>query len=485
MPKSTVSHERELPMDRLASMDERGHRVFLHPADVNGPFRSRRNLVHGLLIVLFLVLPWIQINGHQALLLDIGQRRFAIFGLAFWAHDAPMLIFVFGAVFLGISLTTAIWGRLWCGWGCPETVFVDSVYRRIERWTDGNAVQRRRLDAAPWNGNKIARRALKWGAWLVVTLVITHSFIAYFVGTEGLAEMMRHTPSENPGTFGVMAFLTAVLLFSFGWFREQFCIIMCPYGRFQSVLLDAHSMTVAYDEVRGEPRRGATRVEPAQAAPDAVPAPQGDCINCYRCVQVCPTGIDIRRGLQLECVACTSCIDACDEVMTNLHKPKGLIRYTTESELKGQPVRLVRPRVVILSLALTGVLCGLVYTLVTRPPIKATAFSAKTTPYQVLDATRPDPLLSNQFYLVASNYNFHAGEVRIAVTEPAGVEVIAQLNPLPLNGGEERKEGFFLKFPKSLLSQGHALARIELQTRAQDGRWQRTLTQEVPLAGPF
>lgn len=473
----------ELPQDRLATMDEQGHRVFLHPADVKGKYHSWRKIVHNVLLVVFLVLPWIQINGQQALLLDVAKRRFAIFGLAFWAHDTPMLIFVATGTLFGISLVTAVLGRVWCGWSCPETVFVETVYRQIERLIEGNAVERRRLQAAPWGPKKLGLRALKWGAFLAVSLIITHSFLAYFVGTETLAQMMRHKPAENPGTFAFMAISTGIILFFFGWFREQFCIIMCPYGRFQSVLLDENSMVVAYDSQRGEPRRGSTMVK-EDAPGETALKQQGDCINCYRCVQVCPTGIDIRRGLQLECIACTACIDACDEVMHNIKKPAGLIRYTTENGLNGKANRHIRPRVILLSLVTMGIGVGLVYTLLTRPPIKATVFNAKSTPYQMLQSNQKDAMLTNQFYVVASNYTFDDGEIQFKTNNPE-VKIITQVNPVNLSAGEEKKIGIFLEFPKHVLKMGKARIKMDLETRAHNQRWQRVLTQEVPLVGPF
>lgn len=471
-----MSALKELPKDRLASTDEKGHRVFLYPADVKGRFRNLRTLVHTLLVVFFLVLPWIKINGHQAVFLDVAHRRFAIFGMAFWAHDAPMLIFVFGSVFLGISLITAVWGRLWCGWGCPETVFVEHIYRRIERLIEGNHIQRKRLADGPWTAQKLGLRLAKWASFTLVTLVITHSFLAYFVGTDQLGEMIRHNPKEHPQTFVLMAVITVILLFSFGWFREQFCIILCPYGRFQSVLMDENSMVVAYDEVRGEPRRG----------PDVPKEEQGDCINCYKCVQACPTGVDIRRGIQMECVACTACIDACDEVMLNVKKPTGLIRYTTENELEGNPTQHFRIRVALLTIALIGVLIGLVYVLTTRPPVKATIFTAKAdAPYQQLNTHDQDPMLTNQFFMVASNYTFEDGTVKLEPENEAQIKVITQMNPVPLKAGQEKNISFFLEFPESLLQAGRANIKINILTQAEDGKWQRTLTQEVPLAGPF
>lgn len=505
---------KDLPQDRLGSLDEQGHRLAIHPADVDGRFMRRRMAFQVVLLVLFLVLPWIRIEGHPAILLDIAQRRFAIFGLTFWAHDAPMLIFVAGAFLFGVSLVTAVWGRVWCGWACPETVFVERVYRQLERWIEGNAVQRRRLDRSPWTGKKVLRRGGKWLAFLGVSLIIAHSFLAYFVGIDQLAVMMRHNPAEHPTSFGVMAFMTGVLLFSFGWFREQFCVIMCPYGRFQSVLQDGHSKTVIYDVARGEPRRdrhknhhkaqaahaellqiavetpaerSAQMYVPGQAVSPALNT--GDCIDCGRCWQACPTGIDIRRGLQLECIGCMACLDACNEVMRNVKKPEGLIRYASENEVIGQPYRPVRARVVLLSLALLGVLGGLSWVLLTRPPIKATVFSNRSTGFDAVTAPGANPTIDNQFTLQATNYTFEDGKIKLSVefAGPDGdqIKLAIPQNPLELNAGAEKNIGFFVTFPKRVLTQGTARIKLHLQTAASDGSWQRELTQEVSLVGPY
>lgn len=336
--KPSKLKSRELPEERLATTDEKGKRVYLYPDDIKqGHYRNLRVKLRAFLVIFFLFLPWIKIQGHQAVLLDIPHRRFAILGLTFWAHDAPIFLFVLGILAFGIFLVTALLGRIWCGWACPQTVFIDGVFRRIERWIEGDSVERRKLDDGPWNENKVFKKILKWFLFLLVSLVITHSFLAYFVGTDELLVMIRRPPLENITSFLVMAASTAVILFDFGWFREQFCVIVCPYGRFQSVLMDDDSWAVMYDEKRGEPRRG--RVPEGKS--------EGDCVNCYRCVQVCPTGIDIRRGLQLECIACTACIDACDEVMDRLGKEQGLIRYDTLTQMSGKKVQWLRARTVI------------------------------------------------------------------------------------------------------------------------------------------
>ena len=315
--------EFELHPDRLSTTDEQGRRIFLHPADVQGFFRTWRTRVQAVLLLFFLFLPWVEIQGRHALLLDLAQRRFEIFGLSLRAHNAPLLFLVFAAAAFGLFFTTAIYGRIWCGWACPQTVFIDGVFRRIEKWVEGSALERRKMDKEPFTLKKLSKRSLKWTLYLAATLVITHSFLAYFVGTDKIAEMIQKPPAENWGSFLFMLVSTAIILFDFAWFREQFCTLVCPYGRFQSVLMDKASMIVAYDTSRGEPRATPQAKIIAKNHNTQV----GDCVNCYRCVQVCPTGIDIRRGVQMECIACTACIDACDDVMTKIKKPTGLIRY--------------------------------------------------------------------------------------------------------------------------------------------------------------
>ncbi|NIT12887.1 MAG: 4Fe-4S binding protein, partial [Candidatus Dadabacteria bacterium] len=253
-----VLNKRQLPEERLSTTDEYGKRVYIFPEKVHGRFRKWRTLTHSVLIIILLVLPWLKIGGYQALLFDIPNRRFSIFGLTFWAHDGPLIFYILAILSIGLAFITAIYGRVWCGWGCPQTVFVDGVFRRIEYLIMGSHIKQMNIAKAPWNGEKIFKYSLTWILFTIVSLIITHSFLAYFVGAERLVEMTQHRPAENWTIFLFMFFITSFLLFDFGWFREQFCIIMCPYGRIQSVLMDDDSVTVAYDYNRGEPRKGTT-----------------------------------------------------------------------------------------------------------------------------------------------------------------------------------------------------------------------------------
>jgi len=438
-----VLDQRHLPEDRPATMDEKGKRVFVFPASVSGFWRHARSVVEVFLVIFFLTLPWIKIGGHQALLLDIANRRFSVFGLTFWAHDAPLIFFILAFLSIGLAFVTAIWGRIWCGWACPQTVFIDGVFRRLEYWIIGSHIQQRNLAKAPWNPKKFFKLSILWTFFLIVSLVIAHSFLAYFVGAEKLVEMTQHNPGENWTIFVIMAFISAVILFDFGWFREQFCIIMCPYGRFQSVLMDDDSLTVSYDQVRGEPRRGT--VEEGQK--------EGDCIDCYKCVAVCPTGIDIRRGLQLECICCTACIDACDEVMEKIGKPKGLIRYATGSSLKGIATKLLRPRVAIYSVLLIAVISTLIFSISRREDIDITVLRAKDNPYQVVNNGDQGEDVINHFKMHIKNQTFD--DLRLGVALPADlqtkdVEIVSQSDTIELEAGKDVTLHFFVKFPKEV-----------------------------------
>ena len=332
--------------DSVTTIRDDGSRFFLHPADARGFWTRARRGSAWLLVAIYLLLPWIPVGGHPAVFLDIADRRFHLFGLTLAFQDVWLLFFAITGLGFSLFFITSLLGRVWCGWACPQTVFLEHVFRRVERWIEGDAVARRRLGAAPWTGPKIARRAGKQLAFVALSAVITHLFLAYFVSIPELWSMMHHAPGEHLGAFVFVAVATGILYFNFAWFREQLCLIICPYGRMQSVLLDDHSLVIGYDSKRGEPRGRA-------GTPDA-----GACIDCNRCVQVCPTGIDIRQGLQIECIACAACVDACDEVMAKLKRPRGLVRYDSPAGFAGGRTRWFRPRigiyVVLLALGVTA-----------------------------------------------------------------------------------------------------------------------------------
>jgi len=441
----------ELHTERIATTSHSGKRVYLYPAFVKGIFRNSRSIVYAILIVIFLGLPWLQINGHPAILLDIAHRRFSIFGLTFWAHEAPILILVLLSFVLSIGLLTAVLGRVWCGWGCPQTVFIDSVFRRIEEWLEGVGLSRKHFDEQKPSLKKYSLKGLKWFLFFIASLIITHSFLAYFVGAKNVLAMMTQSPTENLTSFLVVVISTAIILFDFGWFREQFCIIACPYGRFQSVLMDEDSIVVAYDHKRGEPRK--------QDRNDT--DFKGDCINCYRCVQVCPTGIDIRRGTQLECIMCTACIDACDDVMTKIGKEPGLVRYDSENALKGKKTAFIRPRTIIYSLLLTIVLSALFWMVSHRNMLPTYVARSTNPPYVVLENNR----IQNQFTIRIHNQYFHPVTATLALEPESSQQGISLITPLAENQVEPGKSSdtiAFIQFPNNLLENGRSSLAIKL-----------------------
>lgn len=447
-------------------LDEHGHRKTIIPAEVKGFFRKHRTWTQAVLISIFLFIPWIKIGGEQAILLDLSQRKFAFFGLVLFAHDAPNIFFLFGVLVFGLALVTALWGRVWCGWACPQTVFIDAIYRRIEILVEGNYIQRRALEKADLSVHKISKKILKWFLFFIASSLIAHSFTAYFVGGSSLALMITEGPSQYFGVFVFVSIMTAILLFDFGWFREQFCIIMCPYGKFQSVLLDNQSLTVMYDEKRGEPRKGRGVDNP------------GDCVSCNRCVQVCPTGIDIRNGVQLECIACTACIDACDEIMTKVNKPKGLIRYTS---LIGDRVKLLRPRTVAYLFFILVCLVGLATSLSTRQSIHWSIIRAKDSPYTVLKNNGSDQVL-NHFILHLKNQSSQSENLvmKAVTSEGQELEIKMQAGQSALSAFQSKDVHIFILAPLDLFSEkGNLEANIYIQGRNYFD------SQRVRLLGPF
>lgn len=329
-----ASKDRERsPQGRLAVLDERGSRIYAYPKETSGRYTTRKNWVHFFLLAIYLLVPFLTINGNPVLLLDIAHRRFVILGKFFNAQDFYLSFFlVSGAGFILIVLSS-LFGRIWCGWACPQIVFLETIFRRIERWTEGKASARRKLAASPWSLNKFVRRFTKHCLYLAVTLCISNIFLAYFVSVPTLLDMVLRSPSQNWAAFLWMAGFSGLVYFNFYWFREQMCLVLCPYGRLQSAFQDPQTILIGYDQRRGEPR-GKVRDTSA-----------GDCIDCRRCIQVCPTRIDIREGFQFECIGCAKCIDACDTIMNKVSRAEGLIRYDSLRGLEGFPRRFWRPRI--------------------------------------------------------------------------------------------------------------------------------------------
>ncbi|MFC0605073.1 cytochrome c oxidase accessory protein CcoG [Winogradskyella pulchriflava] len=347
--------------DTIGTMTEDGKRAWVYPKKPSGRLYNYRKIVSYGLLVFLLASPFIKINGNQFILFNILERRFNVFGLPFWPQDFYLVVMsmLIGVVF--ITLFTVSFGRVFCGWICPQTIFMEMVFRRIEYWIEGDRNKQRKLDRQEWNAEKVRKKGFKWFIFLIVSFIIANVFLAYLIGSDKLLRYISDNPLNHLGTLIPLIIFTAVFYFVFAWFREQVCIIACPYGRLQSVLLDNKSIVVAYDYKRGEAENGRKKFRKNE---DRKALGYGDCIDCMQCVNVCPTGIDIRNGTQLECVNCTACIDECDHIMESINLPKGLIRFASEDEIEKKAKFKITARmkgyIAVLSI-LTGIFIGLLF----------------------------------------------------------------------------------------------------------------------------
>ncbi len=420
--------------DRLATIGDKGARRWVYAAPFDGRWWSRRRVVNAFLIALFFVLPWLQVAGHQAVLLDLPRRKFAFFGLVFWPQDTHLLWLLLFCTIIVIFLTTALWGRLWCGWACPQTVFLEGVFRRIEFWLEGSASARRKRDAGPWTADKIRRKIAKHGLFILVSSHVANTTLCYFASTEHVVEMTLTPPADNPAWFAFMLGLNVLFYLNFARFREQLCTIACPYGRWQSVLIDRQSTIVAYDPGRGEKRGlGAAR----RKEPDAG---WGDCVDCGRCVHVCPTGIDIRDGLQMECVSCTACIDACDAVMHKTGREKGLVRYSSLADLGGEKRRWLRFRTLAYGAILLVAGSAFLLALAGRKTVEVQVLRAQGQSISVADGW-----LSNHFR--ARLINKSDQPVAISVRTEGDHDLLVPLNPWPVPAGSSATMEIFIRRP--------------------------------------
>lgn len=319
--------------DHIGTIDKEGKRIFLHPKKPNGRLYNQRKYVSYLLLLFLFSAPFIHINGNQLFLFNIIDRKFSLFGAPFWPQDFYLLVLILIIGIVGVTLFTVAFGRLFCGWICPQTIFMEMVFRRIDYWIEGDRTAQIKLDKQAWDAEKIRKRSFKYLLYFLISFAIANIFLAYIIGSDVVLDMVRKGPFHNSSTLIALLCFTGVFYFIYAWFREQVCIIACPYGRLQGVLLDDKSVVVAYDYVRGEGTSGRAKMVKKE---DRKALGKGDCIDCKRCVHVCPTGIDIRNGTQLECINCTACIDECNHVMHSLEMQPNLITFASERGIKAK-----------------------------------------------------------------------------------------------------------------------------------------------------
>ena len=427
--------------DRIATIDEKGKRKWVYAQKPIGRFYNIRSWVSWGFFILFFTLPFIKMNGRPLFLFNITEAKFIIFGKVFWSQD----FFIFGLTMVTfivfIVLFTAAFGRLFCGWVCPQTIFMEMLFRKVEYAIEGDAAQQKILKAAPWTTTKVRKKLTKHIAFYLLAFIIANFFLAYIIGVDELKKIITEPVSEHIVGFLAIITFSGIFYGVYAFFREQACTVVCPYGRLQSVLLDRNSMVVAYDYKRGEPRGKYKKTQVAEIN-------TGDCIDCFQCVKVCPTGIDIRNGTQMECVGCTACIDACDKIMDAVNKPRGLVRYASENGIaEGKKLRYTgRMKLyTVLLVILAGILTIL---LVTRKDIGGTIVRAKGQLYQERGADS----LSNLYTIKVVNKTMKDIPLTLRLEDAPGRVIEAEGKEILVRKEEQGKGTFFIVLPRNYIS---------------------------------
>ncbi len=443
----------------LPTLQGDGKRRWINPALVTGKYWQRRRLLAYGLIAFFVTLPHLRLWGKPIVLLDIVSREFTFIGHTFYPTDSGLLLLLLLTVFFSIMFITAVGGRLWCGWGCPQTVYLEFLFRPIDRLFSGTVGK----GGKPRKSLATALQIGRFAVYLACSMFLAHTFLSYFIGTDRLAQWMRLYPWQHPTAFGIMAGATAGLMYNFMFFREQLCMVACPYGRFQSVMLDKRSLIVTYDIHRGEPRHKGKALVGSKA---------GDCIDCGHCTAVCPTGIDIRNGLQMECIHCTQCMDACDAVMGRIGKPEGLIRYSSQDALSGVKHTWIRARTLIYPVLAFVTSTLFLMLLTTKFAFDARILSTPGAPYSV--TSNRD--LQNNFRLRLRNRSNQDETYTIQILTPAEASVRWSDTAPRLKPNESKLVPIMITAPLGITAANHGSINATVKITDQSGHW-----REIPI----
>lgn len=439
--------------DHLSNVNQGGKRIWIYPRIEKDVLYRWRTYLSWVLLVALFAGPFLEYDGHPIFLFNIIESTFVFFGVPFWPQDFHLVAIGLLTFIVFIILFTVVFGRVWCGWACPQTIFMEMLFRKIEVWIEGDYKAQMRLDAAPWTKDKIIKKTTKHLIFFILSFVIANTFLAYIIGKPALFAIILDNPLNHLGGLASILIFTGVFYFIFAHFRELVCIIVCPYGRLQGVLLDKNSIVVAYDNVRGEPRG---KISKHQTSPEE--NSKGDCIDCHICVQVCPTGIDIRNGTQLECINCTACIDACDMVMDKVKRPRGLIRYDSLNGIANKIKLGFSTRIVAYSTVLALLLGVLAFLLLNRSDIETTVLRASGLTYQ----KQENGLITNLYNVEVVNKTFKDLRVTLRLNRSDAKirSVGAAIQQVKQN--DIAKGSFFVEIPQKSITENKVPLEIEV-----------------------
>ncbi|GAB4325536.1 MAG: cytochrome c oxidase accessory protein CcoG [Bacteroidales bacterium] len=439
--------------DRLTTVSGEGKRVWVYPKKPKGKLYQRRKIVAAVLLAFFYITPFIKYKGEPFLLLNILERKFILFGAIFWPQDFHLIVMSIIALVVFIILFTVIYGRLFCGWVCPQTIFMEFVFRQIEWLIEGDRAKQLKLNRQPWNFEKIWKKTLKQVIFFLIAFITANTFLAYLIGIDKLKLLVTDGPIEHLGSFIGLLVFSGAFYFIFAFFREQVCTIACPYGRLQGVLLDENSVVVAYDYKRGEPRGKYNPLE------DQTESGKGDCIDCKSCVLVCPTNIDIRNGTQLECINCTACIDACNAVMTRVNRPPNLIRYDSEKGIREGKHVWFTPRAIAYSVFLTILLIAVGVLFSFRTDFEATILRQRGTLYQEYG----EDGYSNIYTIEVVNKTRKEHNVSLQLLDPPG-RIVWMGEPMKIKKGEASTGTFLVVIKKDSLKSANTVLDFSIKS---------------------
>lgn len=458
-----VASQHDYFRDHLSNIKDNGGRKWLHPRVVKGSLYRWRTLVAWVLLTALFAGPFLSYDGHPLFMFNVLERQFIFFGVTFWPQDFHLVAIGLIAFIVFVTLFTVVYGRVWCGWACPQTIFMEMVFRKIEIWIEGDHNARKRLDAAPWTTDKIVKKSAKHAIFFLISFAISNTFLAYIIGKDALLQIVTDDPTKHLGGLASILIFTGVFYIVFARLREIVCITICPYGRLQGVLLDKNSIVVAYDDVRGEPRG---KIKKSETSPIQL---KGDCIDCALCVQVCPTGIDIRNGTQLECINCTACIDACDDVMDKVGRPRGLIRYDSLLGIKEKKPLRFTGRIMAYSGVLLALIGVLVFLLVSRSDVETTLLRAPGQLYQ----RESNGMVSNLYTIEMVNKTYRPLSVQFRLSRPdATIRMVQPIKNVPAN--TLAKGVFFILIPEKNIRQNST--KLELEVLSGDKVIERSKT---------